>query len=163
RRGGGPVVAPFPPRGMERQRPHLRSRGRLGWRAGPAFESRGSREGIMSIPLVQVDAFTDAPFAGNPAAVCLLDGPAEATWMQRGARDMDLSETAVLRSEGAAYRLRWFTPTVEIALCGHATVASAHVLWETGRAPRGGRIDFLTKSGLLSAEQRGAWIELDFP
>jgi len=117
----------------------------------------------MSIPLVQVDAFTDAPFAGNPAAVCLLDGPAEATWMQRVAREMNLSETAFLHSEGAAYRLRWFTPTVEIALCGHATVASAHVLWETGRAPRGGRIDFLTKSGLLSAEQRGAWIELDFP
>jgi len=117
----------------------------------------------MSIPLVQVDAFTDTAFAGNPAAVCLLPGPAEATWMQRVAREMNLSETAFLHPEGRAYRLRWFTPTVEIDLCGHATVASAHVLWETGRAPRGARIDFLTRSGLLSAEQRGAWIELDFP
>jgi PhzF family phenazine biosynthesis protein len=117
----------------------------------------------MSIPLLQVDAFTDAPFAGNPAAVCLLQGPADAGWMQNVAREMNLSETAFLHPEGPAHRLRWFTPTVEVDLCGHATVASAHALWETGRAPRGGRIDFLTRSGRLSAEQNGAWIELDFP
>ena len=117
----------------------------------------------MSVPVVQVDAVTDAPFAGNPAAVCLLPGPADAPWMQRVAREMNLSETAFVHPEGQAYRLRWFTPAVEVDLCGHATVATAHVLWEMGRAPRGTRIDFLTKSGLLSAEQRGAWIELDFP
>ena len=117
----------------------------------------------MSVPLVQVDAFTDTPFAGNPAAVCLLPGAADPRWMQNVAREMNLSETAFLHPEGPAHRLRWFTPAVEVDLCGHATVASAHVLWETGRAPRGGRIEFLTRSGLLSAEQRGAWIELDFP
>ena len=77
----------------------------------------------MSIPLVQVDAFTDTPFAGNPAAVCLLPGPAEAPWMQNVAREMNLSETAFLDPERHAYRLRWFTPTVEVDLCGHATVA----------------------------------------
>ena len=117
----------------------------------------------MSIPLIQVDAFTDAPFAGNPAAVCLLPGPADPGWMQQVAREMNLSETAFLHPEGDAHRLRWFTPAVEVDLCGHATVASAHVLWETGRSPRGARIDFHTKSGLLSAEHRGMWIELDFP
>jgi PhzF family phenazine biosynthesis protein len=117
----------------------------------------------MSIPLIQVDAFTDAPFAGNPAAVCLLQGPADASWMQQVAREMNLSETAFLHPDGRAHRLRWFTPVVEVDLCGHATVASAHVLWETGRASRGERLEFLTRSGLLSAEQRGGWIELDFP
>jgi PhzF family phenazine biosynthesis protein len=117
----------------------------------------------VSVPLYQVDAFTATPFGGNPAAVCLLSAPAEAPWMQRVAREMNLSETAFLHPEGPAHRLRWFTPTVEVDLCGHATVASAHVLWETGRAPAGGRIDFLTRSGRLSAERRGAWIELDFP
>lgn len=117
----------------------------------------------MSVPLIQVDAFTDTPFAGNPAAVCVLPGPAAADWMQHVAREMNLSETAFLHPEGHAYRLRWFTPTVEVDLCGHATVASAHVLWESGRVGLTGGIDFLTRSGLLSAERRGAWIELDFP
>jgi PhzF family phenazine biosynthesis protein len=117
----------------------------------------------MSVPLIQVDAFTDTAFSGNPAAVCLLPGPAEAPWMQAVAREMNLSETAFLYPEEGAYRLRWFTPAVEVDLCGHATVASAHVLWETGRVPGGTRIEFLTRSGLLSAERRGAWIELDFP
>jgi predicted PhzF superfamily epimerase YddE/YHI9 len=83
--------------------------------------------------------------------------------MQSVAREMNLSETAFLHPEGPAYRLRWFTPTVEVDLCGHATVASAHVLWETARVPRGHPIEFLTRSGRLSAGQRGAWIELDFP
>jgi predicted PhzF superfamily epimerase YddE/YHI9 len=117
----------------------------------------------MSVPLFQVDAFTDTPFAGNPAAVCLLPRPAAADWMQSVAGEMNLSETAFLHLEGPAYRLRWFTPAVEVDLCGHATVASAHVLWETGRTPAGARIDFLTRSGPLSAARRGAWIELDFP
>jgi PhzF family phenazine biosynthesis protein len=115
------------------------------------------------VPLVQVDAFTGAPFGGNPAAVCLLAGPADETWMQDVAREMNLSETAFLYPEGTAYRLRWFTPTVEVDLCGHATLASAHVLWETGRVRPGTRIDFQTKSGRLSAERQEGWIELDFP
>jgi len=115
------------------------------------------------IPLVQVDAFTSAPFTGNPAAVCLLSGPVDERWMQDVAREMNLSETAFLYPEGSGYHLRWFTPTLEVDLCGHATLASAHVLWETGRAGPGTRIDFHTRSGRLSAERQGAWIELDFP
>ena len=88
----------------------------------------------MTVPLFQVDAFTAQPFAGNPAAVCLLDQEADAGWMQRVAAEMNLSETAFLRPEGsgeaggAAFGLRWFTPEAEVALCGHATLASAHVL-----------------------------------
>ena len=87
----------------------------------------------MRFPVYQVDAFTDHPFAGNPAAVCLLSASSDATWMQQVAAEMNLSETAFLHPEGDGFRLRWFTPTVEVELCGHATLASAHVLWQTGR------------------------------
>src|SRR4051812_20221275 len=94
------------------------------------LRSRGSPP--MGLPIVQVDAFTDRPFRGNPAAVCLLPGPADESWMQDVAREMNLSETAFLHPEGDHFRLRWFTPAVEVDLCGHATLASAHVLWEQG-------------------------------
>jgi PhzF family phenazine biosynthesis protein len=117
----------------------------------------------MSTPLHIVDAFTDEPFRGNPAAVCLLDGAREASWMQSVAAEMNLSETAFVapRAPGA-YDLRWFTPTVEIDLCGHATLASAHVLWERGEGAA--RIAFQTRSGELAAERSSAdWIDLDFP
>jgi PhzF family phenazine biosynthesis protein len=117
----------------------------------------------MSQPLFTVDAFADHPFAGNPAAVCLLGRPAEDRWMQQVATEMNLSETAFLHPERDGYRLRWFTPGVEVDLCGHATIASAHVLWETGRAPAGGTIRFHTRSGVLTAEADGRWIWLDFP
>jgi PhzF family phenazine biosynthesis protein len=117
----------------------------------------------MPLPLFLVDAFTAVPFAGNPAAVCLLSAPADAAWMQNVAREMNLSETAFLHLEGDAYRLRWFTPAVEVDLCGHATLASAHILWEQGRLPSNEPARFLTRSGLLTAERRGAAIELDFP
>ena len=85
----------------------------------------------MTRPVFCVDAFTAEPFAGNPAAVCLLEDDADPGWMQRVAAEMNLSETAFLRPQGDAgrYGLRWFTPAVEVALCGHATLASAHVLW----------------------------------
>lgn len=86
----------------------------------------------MGLPLFQVDAFTNRPFAGNPAAVCVLNEPREASWMQDVAREMNLSETAFVQKQADGYRLRWFTPTVEVDLCGHATLASAHVLWEQG-------------------------------
>jgi len=112
---------------------------------------------------VQVDAFTDAPFAGNPAAVCVLPGPADDLWMQAVAREMNLSETAFLHRETDAWRLRWFTPAVEVDLCGHATLAAAHVLWEDGHLPRGKAARFHTKSGALGADAKGEWIELDFP
>ena len=113
--------------------------------------------------LYQVDAFTDRPFAGNPAAVCLLPEPRGERWMQDVAREMNLSETAFLHPEDGGYRLRWFTPAVEVELCGHATLASAHVLWETGRLPAGETARFHTLSGLLTAQRTGEWIELDFP
>ncbi len=117
----------------------------------------------MTLRIVQVDAFTDRPFAGNPAAVCLLSAPGEERWMQDVAREMNLSETAFLHPENDGYRLRWFTPAVEVALCGHATLASAHVLWEDGHLPRGRQARFHTRSGLLTADARREWIELDFP
>jgi PhzF family phenazine biosynthesis protein len=117
----------------------------------------------MGIRIVQVDAFTDQPFAGNPAAVCVLRDAAPDEWMRNVAREMNLSETAFLVPREDGYQLRWLTPAVEVDLCGHATVASAHVLWEDGHLPAGKQARFHTRSGLLLADQRGAWIELDFP
>jgi len=117
----------------------------------------------MKVPLYIVDAFTDQPFRGNPAAVCLLSGAADETWMRHVAREMNLSETAFLFPEGDGHRLRWFTPAVEVALCGHATLASAHVLWETHRLSPKETARFHTQSGLLSAEHKGNEIELNFP
>ncbi len=117
----------------------------------------------MGLKIVQVDAFADRPFAGNPAAVCVLPAPRDDAWMQDVAREMNLAETAFLYAENAGYRLRWFTPAIEVALCGHATLASAHVLWEDGVLPRDRQARFHTRSGLLTADARGDWIELDFP
>jgi predicted PhzF superfamily epimerase YddE/YHI9 len=117
----------------------------------------------MGIRIVQVDAFANRPFTGNPAAVCLLPAPRDERWMQDVAREMNLAETAFLHPEGDGYRLRWFTPAVEVALCGHATLASAHVLWEDGRLPPHQPVRFHTRSGVLTAERRDEWIELDFP
>ena len=119
----------------------------------------------MTLRITQVDAFTNRPFTGNPAAVCMLPTPAEPAWMLNVAREMNLAETAFLvpRRGGDGYDLRWFTPAVEVALCGHATLASAHVLWEDGHLPTGTQARFYTKSGLLTADRRGDWIELDFP
>jgi PhzF family phenazine biosynthesis protein len=117
----------------------------------------------MSIPLFQIDAFTDRPFAGSPAAVCVLSEPRDDHWMQSVGLEMNLSETAFLLEEGDGWRLRWFTPKVEIDLCGHATLASAHVLWTEGYIPATDSISFHTRSGLLKAVRKGGLIELDFP
>ncbi len=117
----------------------------------------------MGQKIYQVDAFTCAPFAGNPAGVCLLESPAEERWMQSVAMEMNLSETAFLYPQEDGYRLRWFTPKKEVRLCGHATLASAHVLWESGVLPPTTQARFHTLSGLLTAEKRGDWIEMDFP
>ena len=117
----------------------------------------------MPVRIVTVDAFTAVPFAGNPAAVCILSQPRPDDWMRNVAREMNLSETAFLTRENGGYRLRWLTPAVEVDLCGHATLASAHVLWEEGHLPAGRQARFHTRSGLLLAERRGDWIELDFP
>ena len=117
----------------------------------------------MPLRIVQVDAFTDRPFAGNPAAVCVLPAPRPDAWMRDVAREMNLSETAFLVRGDDGFSLRWFTPAVEVDLCGHATLASAHVLWEDGHLPAGAEARFHTRSGLLTARPRGAWIEMDFP
>ena len=117
----------------------------------------------MGLEIIQVDAFTDRPFGGNPAAVCVLPEMPGESWMQNVAREMNLSETAFLCRERDGFRLRWFTPTVEVDLCGHATLASAHVLWETGRLGPDQQARFYTRSGLLTAERKAGLIELDFP
>jgi PhzF family phenazine biosynthesis protein len=117
----------------------------------------------MTSPLFHIDAFTDQPFTGNPAAVCLLEGPRPTAWMQQVGAEMNLSETAFTWPEADGFRLRWFTPKVEVALCGHATLAAAHVLWEEGRASLGSSIRFHTASGVLQATRRNGEIELDFP
>lgn len=117
----------------------------------------------MPIDIFQVDAFTDRPFRGNPAAVCPLEAPADEGWMQRVAMEMNLSETAFCWPDGDALRLRWFTPVAEVDLCGHATLATSHVLWETGRLADDESARFVSRSGLLGATRRGEVIELDFP
>src|SRR5262245_17801175 len=109
----------------------------------------------MSIPLFHVDAFTDKPFAGNPAAVCILPGDRPDAWMQHVAAEMNLSETAFLLKQDNGFRLRWLTPKVEVDLCGHATLASAHVLWAEGHARPDEAICFHTRSGMLTATRNG--------
>ncbi len=117
----------------------------------------------MPFQIVQVDAFTSKPFTGNPAAVCLLEEPPAEWWLRDVAREMNLSETAFLFAHEDGYDLRWFTPETEVDLCGHATLASAHVLWEDGHLPRDQPARFHTRSGVLTAIWRDGWIEMDFP
>jgi PhzF family phenazine biosynthesis protein len=117
----------------------------------------------MGQSIIVVDAFAKRPFTGNPAAVCVLHQPGDERWMQLVAREMNLSETAFLFPEGDAFRLRWFTPTVEVDLCGHATLASAHVLWESKRLLPMDEARFQTRSGLLTARRKGDQIVMDFP
>ena len=122
----------------------------------------------MTVPLIQVDAFTDVPYTGNPAAVCVLPEARDAVWMQAVAAEMNLSETAFLvpqdDAERRAFHLRWFTPKVEVALCGHATLASSHVLWSEGHLAPTETARFHTLSGLLTAQrERGGWIMMNFP
>jgi len=117
----------------------------------------------MEMPIYGVDAFTDKPFAGNPAAVCLLPGERDDDWMQSLAEEMKHSETAFLLEQEDGYGLRWFTPVAEVDLCGHATLASAHVLFTEGFLDPGGQARFHTRSGLLTATREDDWIELDFP
>lgn len=117
----------------------------------------------MAIPIYQVDSFTDEPFRGNPAGVCMPGKKMDEDWMLKVAREMNLSETAFLEKTGDGYNLRWFTPKVEVALCGHATLASAHVLWSEGYENPSSELLFSTLSGILGANKKADWIELDFP
>lgn len=118
---------------------------------------------MSPLRLIQVDAFTATPFAGNPAAVCLLDPPRDDAWLQAVAAEMNLAETAFLWRRDDGFALRWFTPTVEVPLCGHATLASAHALWDSGLLGAGDPARFHTASGELRAWREGEWIGLDFP
>ncbi len=115
------------------------------------------------VTCLTIDAFTDRPFSGNPAAVCLLDEARDAEWMQSVAAEMNLSETAFVSPSSDGYALRWFTPRVEVDLCGHATLAAAHALWEEKRVDGSESIVFLSKSGPLTCTRRGGTVELDFP
>jgi PhzF family phenazine biosynthesis protein len=125
------------------------------------FQKKRSVKVVLKI--FQVDAFTDKPFTGNPAAVCILPEPRDEIWMQKVAREMNLSETAFLCQQEDGFNLRWFTPSVEVDLCGHATLASAHILWEAGMLTRQQQARFHTRSGLLTAESKGDEVELNFP
>lgn len=119
----------------------------------------------MSRPqrFTQVDAFTDRPFAGNPAAVCLLPSARDTAWMQQVALEMNLAETAFLVRRDDGFDLRWFTPATEVDLCGHATLASAHALWEEGHLKSSESACFHTRSGVLTATKLDDLIWLDFP
>ena len=120
----------------------------------------------MTQKIFQVDAFTGEPYKGNPAGVCMIDQARDEQWMQSVAREMNVAETAFLQRQADgedAFNLRWFTPTVEVDLCGHATLASAHVIWETKEANPDATLSFHTLSGVLTAKRSGEWIELDFP
>ena len=118
---------------------------------------------MAPVPIHTVDAFTTAAFAGNPAAVCLLEAPAPEPWMRAVAREMNLSETAFVHREGGHFRLRWFTPAKEVVLCGHATLASAHVLWTEGWLRQDEEASFETLSGRLTCRREGDAIAMDFP
>ena len=117
---------------------------------------------MIEIPCLQIDAFTEQRFAGNPAAVCLLDDDRDAAWMQAVAAEMNLSETAFVRPHDGSFGLRWFTPSIEVDLCGHATLASAHVLFEALGYQRA-HVRFETRSGLLTVGRDGDAYAMDFP
>jgi len=119
----------------------------------------------MSQEIIQVDAFTDKAFSGNPAGVCIMEKAAEAQWMQNVAKEMNLSETAFLYpgKKEHEYNLRWFTPVVEVDLCGHATLATSHILFTDDHVPKDKTITFQSKSGPLRATTDNGWISLDFP
>lgn len=120
----------------------------------------------MSVPICVVDSFTSEPFRGNPAAVCFADSARmkDAVWMQSVAAELNLSETAFVSRHGDGWQLRWFTPAVEVDLCGHATLAAAHALWESGRLDAGEPARFQTRnSGILTCRKSDAGIVMDFP
>ncbi len=118
----------------------------------------------MKVPIHTVDAFTNHPFSGNPAGVCILDSHLDENVIMNIAAEINLSETAFLnKKDDGSYSLRWFTPTVEVDLCGHATLASSHILWETGKENKSDTLKFHTRSGLLRANYKNGEIELDFP
>lgn len=117
----------------------------------------------MVTRIFQVNAFTDKLFSGNPAGVCILSEPKSGEWLQSVAKELNFAETAFLLGEGDGFRLRWFSPATEIDLCGHATLASAHILWELGHLKPEHAARFATRSGLITATKKNDWIEIDLP
>ncbi|MGH7145738.1 MAG: PhzF family phenazine biosynthesis protein [Planctomycetota bacterium] len=118
----------------------------------------------MKLALFIVDAFTEQPYAGNPAGVVLMPSARDPHWMQEIATELNLSETAFVIAAEGGYRLQWFTPKMEVDLCGHATLASAHILWEQKKLRADQAVRFATRSGELSAHRsKDGWIEMDFP
>lgn len=118
----------------------------------------------MKINIQTVDAFTDKPFSGNPAGVCVMEEFLDEKLMQKIAFEMNLSETAFLeKRDDGSYNLRWFTPEAEVDLCGHATLASSHIIWETGKEDKSSTLQFHTRSGVLKANYKNGEIELNFP
>jgi len=126
-------------------------------------EVSSRKESTVAQPITVVDAFTQEAYRGNSAAVCILNAPRDDTWMQQVAREMNLAETAFLGTRADGWSLRWFTPQTEVDLCGHATLATAHVLYEDGRLAPEDEARFHTRSGLITASRRFGWIEMDFP
>ena len=118
---------------------------------------------MTQIPFYQVDAFTDVPFKGNPAAICLLEKRLSDATMQQIAQENNLAETAYVLEQGDGYSLRWFTPTTEIKLCGHGTLATAHILWQKGKLDPARTARFFTRSGLLEVDKKESWIQMKFP
>ena len=117
---------------------------------------------MKKLQIFQVDAFADQVFKGNPAAIVLVEGELSDDQMQSIATENNLSETAFVTPGGEGFGLRWFTPNMEVDLCGHATLASAYVLFETGLA-EGGQVSFETLSGCLKVVREGDWLSMDFP
>src|SRR5260370_41555196 len=111
----------------------------------------------MNLPVFHVDAFTRSPFAGNAAAVCMLDMPREDAWLQQVASEMNLAATTFLYPQDDGYRLRWFSAKVELELCGHGTLASAHTLWDQGYLASDAQARFYTRGGVLTAKRGGEW------
>jgi predicted PhzF superfamily epimerase YddE/YHI9 len=117
----------------------------------------------MAFPLYIVDAFSSSPFGGNPAGVCILPAAQDPEWMQSVAAELNVSETAFVYPANGAFHLRWFAPAAEVALCGHATVATSHILWSTGILKEGQDAEYDTLSGRLTATKEGSWVNLNFP
>jgi len=117
----------------------------------------------MKRTIYQVDAFTDEPFKGNPAGVMIIDGNVTTEWMQQVAMEMNLSETAFILPTKNDFQIRYFTPVKEVPLCGHATLASAHVIYELGLKDRQDSIDFKAKGAHLTISKEGDWIAMNFP
>ncbi|MGC1390398.1 MAG: PhzF family phenazine biosynthesis protein [Bacteroidales bacterium] len=113
--------------------------------------------------IYQVDAFTTEAFRGNPAGVCILDNEPDEAWMQNIAMEMNLSETAFVFPGQECWRIRYFTPVVEVPLCGHATLSASHILYETSMAKDGEEISLLAKAGILKIRKTGSWITMNFP